>query len=387
MSDSSDQQNSADTNDTRQPISNQTPGGPPPPPPPPPAGSGYGAPVVYGAAPAQSQSALQKVGVSLLTLLLVSSLGFNLYAVLLVYSTLNTGLPKSIYRAGDESKEIAIVPVNGMIDDTMAIFVRQAFDQLAVDPPHGVVLRINSGGGGVGASDRIWHQIREFQRSNPEVPVVASFGDVAASGGYYIAAPADEIFADPSCITGSIGVMAQAFTLEKMLDKIGVTPEVLVASQSPEKDVANNIFRSWDAQDRGKFQVILDHAYQQFFDVVWEGRQSHFSTHDELKAIADGGIYTADEAKNNKLIDDVGYLDDAIERVEALASIASGKSHVTVLSPRQPFNLATILGRQGTSGMGGAEALFEQWSSPATLRDGIVEMTSPRLFYHMGSGQ
>src|SRR5690606_2688533 len=113
---------------------------------------------------------------------------------------------------------------------------------LRENKPKALILRIDSGGGTVGASDRIWNELARF-RQETEIPIVASFGSIAASGGYYIAAGADHIIAEPTCITGSIGVMANVMTFDRLLDKVGVTPEVLVAQGSPEKDVANNVFR------------------------------------------------------------------------------------------------------------------------------------------------
>ena len=147
---------------------------------------------------------------------------------------------RRVHRDGGR-ESLAIIPVRGTIDDQQSNFVRACVDHVLRDRSvKGVVLRVDSPGGGVTASDQIWHQMGRLQEAG--LPVVASFGSVAASGGYYVSCGADHIIAEETSVTGSIGVIAQVFTMEQLMEKVGVQPVTLVASGSPEKDVANDIF-------------------------------------------------------------------------------------------------------------------------------------------------
>ena len=199
------------------------------PPPPPP---GY-VPAVYVQQPSGSKSAT-KVILYLLVVALLTSIMINVYLskygpVATVLSALtSSGLQEQPYRSevapSEVEDRIVVVEINGTIDGPTAAFAEEAFYQLKEDPPAAVVLRVNSGGGGVTASDQIWHAIKDFQAEHPKVPIVSSFGTVAASGGYYIAAPTDYIFCERTGITGSIGVMAQRADAPSglMEDKLGV---------------------------------------------------------------------------------------------------------------------------------------------------------------------
>ena len=248
-----------------------------------------------------------------------------------------------------------IVPVNGGIDDEMSAYVRKAFRNLEKNVPAAIVLRVNSGGGGVTASDQIWHAVHDFKQDHPNVQIVASFGGVAASGGYYIAAPTDFIYCEQTGITGSIGVMAQIPALETMIQKLGVEMNVVVADGSGRKAVANNLFENWTAQGgelteagRANQEVLknlLNSAWDRFVQVVDEGRES-LSTQ-QVQALATGDIYTAAEAKENGLINEIGYLDDAIDKAIEMAGLAEEDPKVTVV--RQPGEgLLALLGASRT---------------------------------------
>lgn len=307
--------------------------------------------------------------------LLAISLLINLYLYLIVTSMAG-GLSESTYKAGEGDDRIVIVPVSGMITDEMAVFVRRSLDALAEEDnqPAAIVLRVDSGGGGVSASDRIWHEIKSF-KNETGIPVVASFGSVAASGGYYISAPCDYIVAEPTGITGSIGVIAQAFTVQELMEKVGVTPQVIIADGSTDKDVLNP-FRSWTDKDITVLKDILNEAHKRFVHVVAEGR-SKVLTEEEALAVATGKPFTVSEAIRLKLVDEEGYLDAAIAKAGALAGLdADADPNVTIIS--QPAGLAGLLGLsappasrpQNLSSISGED--IRQW---------LAELSTPKLEY------
>jgi signal peptide peptidase SppA len=190
-------------------------------------------------------------------------------------------LERSELRAG-WGGQILVVPIEGGIDDPMARFVAECAREIdSGNRPDAIILRVDSGGGGVSPSDRIWKVVQDWQAKG--IPVVASFGGTAASGGYYVACSCDQIVAEPTCITGSIGVIAQMFTLQGLTDKVGIVPMTIVASGSPRKDVANDMFRTWTEQDRAVVQGILDDAYATFTKRVLDGRATQFIDLDDVR--------------------------------------------------------------------------------------------------------
>lgn len=365
------------------------PGGPTPPPPPP----GM-MPHAYPPPPPQKSASvgvLQRVATYFLAAILIVSLLLNLYLGIFFVSSVQ-GEARSVYQTGSSSDEIVIVPVEGLIDEDMYDFVSKEFRKLEKNPPSAVILRIDSGGGAVGACDRITNAIEHFRTATKEandgngVPVIASYGSVSASGGYYISANSDYIMAEPVCITGSIGVIASAFTVDEMLQKIGVTPETLVADGSPHKDVANNIMRPWTDADRDKLKTVLNSAHARFLEVVKQGFDHRFAdekenrpTDEQIEAIANGDIYTSSQALEIKLIDGEGYLDDAIVKAAELAGIEDAtKARVTRVKRMQ--GLAALLGVS-------ADQVKPSMSDVVGNIDGrtvtrwIQEMATPRLEY------
>lgn len=343
---------------------NDRPASPPPhtlPPPPP----GY--PPMMFSQPPRRASFWGRIGTGLLTSLFFLSILLNIYLGAYFASSIS-GPTEKPYLAGDTDHRIVILDVTGLIDESTAAYVRDSLKELRSNKPAAVILRVDSGGGTVAASDIIAHDIEQFRRDTG-VPVVASFGGIAASGGYYISAQCDKIVAEPTCITGSIGVIAQIVTVDKLLEKVGVTPEVIVATDSKKKDVANNIMRHWDDQDRDKVRMILDHAHARFVDVVYNGRQKYFSSRDEVKALATGEVFTSDQARQNKLIDQVGYLDDAITEAKTLAKLDVTKTYaVTRMSTRQGLSISFSSARQMTLDTG-------------ELRRMLGDLASPRIEY------
>jgi protease IV len=276
----------------------------------------------------------------------------------------------------DSGRErIVILPIEGVIGDDAARFARIAVNHI-LDDRHvrAVVLRVDSPGGGVTASDQIWYQVKRLRDAG--LPVIASYGGVAASGGYYVSCNADYIFAEQTCITGSIGVIAQLFTMNDLMGKVGIEPVTIVATDSPEKDIANNIFRTWDERDRQRILAILDSAQATFINRVRDGRSHVITDDDRLTSLANGAIFTAQQAVDNQLIDAVGYLDDAIAHAEQSAGLRAGRASVVRIG-RPPQLFGGMLAREGGAGSTIAAMDAER------LRGFINELASPRAMYLM----
>ena len=171
----------------------------------------------------------------------------------------------------------------------------------------GLVIRINSPGGTVTASDILHHEILEYKKKTG-VRVVACMMDVAASGGYYVATAADEIVAHPTTITGSIGVIAMKFNVQGLFGKIGVESRAIKSGDM--KDMLSP-FRPATAEEITVVQTIIDQMNGRFIDVIVEGRKP--LPRDTVVKLADGRIYTAGQALDHKLIDRVGYLDSTLD--------------------------------------------------------------------------
>ncbi|HNP60336.1 MAG TPA: signal peptide peptidase SppA [Nitrospirales bacterium] len=182
-----------------------------------------------------------------------------------------------------------------------------------------IVLRINTPGGSVTASDLVYHELKVFKKKR-SVPVIASIMDLGTSGGYYIAMAADHIFAHPSTITGSIGVIMVTMNAEGLLEKVGVQPAAIVSGP---KKAMGSPFRPMNDEERAIFQGAIDHLYEQFLAVVEEGRPGLSKEH--IRTLADGRIFTADIARDQGLVDDIGYLDEALDLAKKEAKLEAAK--------------------------------------------------------------
>lgn len=189
-----------------------------------------------------------------------------------------------------------------------------------------LVVRINSPGGTVTASDILYHELRAF-REKRNLPIVASIMDVGASGGYYVAMAADKITAHPSSVTGSLGVIMLTVNAQGLLEKIGV--QATAVTSGPKKDMGSP-FRAMTEEERRIFQGVIDSFYDRFLTVVREGRRN--LTAEQVRSLADGRIYSGEQAQQLGLVDRVGYLDDAIE----LARQEAGLKEARIVTYRRP---------------------------------------------------
>jgi protease-4 len=185
-----------------------------------------------------------------------------------------------------------------------------------------LVIRINSPGGTVTASDILHHEILRYKKKTGK-RVIACLMDVAASGGYYVALAADEVVAHPTTITGSIGVIAVKFNVQELFNKIGVGQETIKSGDK--KDILSP-FRPSTPEEKKILQEIIDQLQGRFLEVVAAGRKD--LNRPEVLRLADGRIYTAQQALEYKLVDRVGYLDEAIEGVKS--SLQLSKASVVV---------------------------------------------------------
>ncbi|MEJ2696910.1 MAG: signal peptide peptidase SppA [Candidatus Sulfobium sp.] len=264
---------------------------------------------------------------------------------------------------GEGKQKILLVDLDGVISfkqktgyfglkkrPSMVAFFREALLKAEADNDvAGVIVRINSPGGTVAASDTIYHEIMRF-REKKKVPVYAQIMELGASGAYYVASAADHIAAGPSAITGSIGVIAMKIEIEKLLSKIGVSEETY--KSGPKKDFWSP-FRPSTEEERKMLQGIIDKLYARFLDVVFASRQKVL-TRAEIKTLADGRILTAGDALKAKLIDQVSYLDETIDTMKKALHIKKAK---VVTYIRQGTFKSNIYSESPLTPPGGAQVI------------------------------
>lgn len=278
-------------------------------------------------------------------------------------ATQSEGIVQKFTMHDGRSPTIAVLNISGVIDGSNATYAKEAIDEILDDNNvKAVVLRVNSPGGGVTASDEIWHNVERIKDAN--LPLIASYGSVAASGGYYISCNADHIMAQETTITGSIGVIASIMTMQELMEKIGVEPITLIAEDSPEKSVANDVYRHWTTKDKEMVEGFLDSMYAVFYERVKEGRMNIVQDLEKLASIANGSAYTADEALDNGLIDSVGYLEDAIIVAEQQAGLTSKDPTVVRYSRNQPMFGGLFGARSRDITASDMRSMFQEFTMP-----------------------
>lgn len=210
-----------------------------------------------------------------------------------------------------KQSSIAVVEVSGMIIDSTEI-IKQLHYVKDNNSIKAVVLRIDSPGGVVGPTQEIYEEIIKLKKSKP---IVASMGSVAASGGYYISAPTNTIFANPGTITGSIGVVMKLANFQTLLDKIGIRSFVLKSGEF--KDTGSPV-RPITAREKKVMQGIIDNMHNQFVLAVASGRNIPIA---RVRELADGRIFTGEQAKQIKLVDKLGNLQDAIDEAAKISGV------------------------------------------------------------------
>ena len=234
-------------------------------------------------------------------------------AIILSYLVVR-GLEKaqfSEFATDPDGGNVGIVEINGIIADASeTIRLLKHFREDATIKA--IVIRVDSPGGVVGPSQEIY---REVRKTVPAKKVVASMGAVAASGGYYVAAAADGIMANPGTITGSIGVIMGYTNFEKLLEKIGLSPVVIKSGEY--KDMGSPT-RKMTLREEETLQYFVDQTHRQFVNAIADGRDMDLA---HVESLADGRIYTGEEAMKNGLVDRLGNFEDAIEWAGRLGGI------------------------------------------------------------------
>ncbi|WP_078430123.1 signal peptide peptidase SppA [Alkalihalobacterium alkalinitrilicum] len=278
-------------------------------------------------------------------------------------------------REGDRKEKIVVLDVNGVIqdqDDTSFLFSSVGYrhrtflsmlEYAAKDPDvEGIIIRVNSPGGGVVESAEIYDKIRSIQEEYFK-KIYVSMGSMAASGGYYIAAPADKIFANTSTITGSLGVIMQSYNVSELAEQIGIQEQTIKSGEY--KDIMSPT-REMTEDERAILQSIIDDAYVEFVDVIVEGRGL---PEEEVRNIADGRIYSGSQAVQLDLVDDIKSYEETVDAL--IEDLGLGNLQVIRYETSVGFNDLLQLSAQRLSmnqgDLLGLQQLVRQTNSPTLM--------------------
>ena len=266
---------------------------------------------------------------------------------------------------GQRLNKIAVIRIEGIISGELCEKVIEQIKAAKKDKTvKAVIFRTNTPGGGVAASDRIYDEIRRFRKETGK-PAIAFMETVAASGGYYTSCACDKIIAEPTVITGSIGVIMGHFVLQDLFEqKLGIKP--LIIKSGDKKGWPTTFEPVTEEQKMYLSDKLIDPAYERFLAIVAEARKE-LITKEQARAIADGSIYNAAEALDCGLIDDIGYIQEAITLAKSLANIDNPK----VVEYEEPFSFGNFL----------------QTKSLIKLdMKGLYSLTTPQLMYVWDAG-
>ncbi|MGL4595159.1 MAG: signal peptide peptidase SppA [Thermoguttaceae bacterium] len=231
----------------------------------------------------------------------------------------NTPLTEKLVRGqSDAQNKVAIISIDGMIVESQDGFIPKQIRQVLMDESvRAVVLRVDSPGGTVSGSDFYLHLLREM-KAKRSIPIVVSMGSMATSGGYYVSMASNKIIAEPTTITGSIGVIVALVNGTELCEKIGVKMNTITSG--PYKAMGS--FSKPMSEDEEKiWQGLVDNFFARFKEIICDGRKNFADAPEKLDAIATGQVYTASDALKNGLIDQIGFQDDAILEAMKLAGL------------------------------------------------------------------
>ena len=263
-------------------------------------------------------------------------------------------------QAGPRTSKIVVINVGGIIDSEQSVdFHKQLRMAKKDESVKGLIIRVNSPGGTISASDQIHNAIGKYRKQTGK-PVVAFMQGVAASGGYYTSVACDKIISEPTVITGSIGVIMSYLVVQELLEeKLGIMP--VIAKSGEKKDWPSSFRPPTEEQTQYIQDKLITPAYERFVRIVGDGRPALMPA--DVRRLADGSIYGAQEALDEKLIDDIGYLDDAIDMVKSLAGIEDAK----VVEYRKPFSFAGLLRAQSGGILKIDRATLYEFSTPEVM--------------------
>lgn len=309
---------------------------------------------------------------TLASLIFTGSLIANFYLLLMLGVT---GSARSgaqvVVTPGDARNKVAVVRVDGLINAAAAEKFDQVMKRVELDSAvKALVVEVDSPGGSVTASDQIYHRIDQYKKAKG-IKVVIAQGGLAASGGYYISCAGDYIMAQPTTMTGNIGVLLPRFNLSKLADKIGVEDVTLKANGADYKD-AGSMFKAENSRDTAYMQALIDKSFDQFKAIVKAGRPGI-----QISAVANGKIFLAAEAKTLGLIDDdKGYPEQAYAQAALMAGI-TGKCQV-VRFKETPSIMEMLSMRSNVPSPQGVNINGINVNLDAA---GLQELLTPRLMY------
>ena len=267
-------------------------------------------------------------------LLLFVSIGFQLVTSALSGAldgafVIDEGMfDETVIAEGNPNERIAVLSLDGVIQDNVATGVfgddyynqfLSSIDRAAEDTTvKAIILKVNSPGGGVVESAEIHRQLVALKEETKK-PIFVSMGNTAASGGYYVSAPADKIYAEAATITGSIGVIMQSINFGKFAEKHGVEFDTITSGKykdimSPAREMTN--------EEEEILQTMVDEMYDDFVQVIVDGRGMK---EDKVRELADGRVYTGKQAKENNLIDEVGTFEDALLNLQETEELTNAQ--------------------------------------------------------------
>ncbi|MDR2642984.1 MAG: signal peptide peptidase SppA [Planctomycetaceae bacterium] len=263
------------------------------------------------------------------------------------------------------TNKIAILTISGVITTNEDGYIAKQIRQINNDHNiKAVVLRVDSPGGTISGSDYYLYLMKKMKAAR-NIPIVVSMGAIAASGGYYVSMVGDEIYAEPTTITGSIGVIIPLFNAASLCQKIGFESTPITSGHLKGM---GSITKPLGEEERKVWQKLVDESFAQFKAVIRNGRKNFEESPELLDKLATGQVYNAMEAEENGLIDKIGYIDDAIDRAISLAGVSEFDMKVFKFKPKSVF----------------LEKLLESNSSVNPIgTETISDLTTPKVYLIM----
>ncbi|WP_062199207.1 signal peptide peptidase SppA [Massilibacterium senegalense] len=284
---------------------------------------------------------------------------------------------ETVIEEGDSLDKIVVLDVEGVILDSgkatsllgqesynHQLFLTMLTDAMQDESVKGVVLSVNSPGGGVMESAEIHHKIVQLKKEYDK-PIYVSMGSMAASGGYYISAPADKIFATKETLTGSLGVIMSGYNVAGLQEKLGIKDQTI--KSGPHKDIMSSN-REMTEEERQIMQSMINNSYDGFVKVISEGRKM---SEEQVRQIADGRIYDGIQAKEINLIDDFGYLED----VTAAMKKDVGDESLSVVHYGQTATFSSLFSAKANKLLG------KEDDAVTKFLQSVASPSSPRLMY------
>ena len=267
-----------------------------------------------------------------LTLLVVTVFAANLLGGCTPFVSNPRPQFREVLLQGEGRDKILMIDIDGIITNRpifipnvglipgMTARVRQELEIAFEDPRiRGILLRINSPGGTLTDSDIIYHSLMEFKKSK-DVKIVAALGDIAASGALYLAMAADEVYAHPTTITGSIGVIMPHVDYSSVMERLGIRSDPIKSGKF--KDIDSE-FRKRTPEEQKMLQALVNKQHERFVSIIRAGRKK--MKRSQVEEIADGRIMGAEEAKSRGLVDGIGYLDAAYRRIARISGFPANR--------------------------------------------------------------